>query len=111
MEPSDLIALLLGCRRRVLSCRGRLAVEFGDDLDAGAGADAGGAGVEHGGGIGKRADAAGGLDAGAISSRSGQQGDVIDSGAAGGEAGAGLEEVGAGGQCELGGAKLLLEGE
>ena len=40
--------------------------QLGEDLDAGAGSDAVGAGVEHGGGVGERANAAGGFDAGAV---------------------------------------------
>ncbi len=88
-----------------------LAGELGEDLDAGAGADAGGSGVEHGGGVGERADAAGGLDAGAGAGYAAKQGDVVGGGAAGGEAGGGFEEVGAGGEGEVGGAEFFFEGE
>ncbi len=43
--------------------------------------------MEHGGGVGERADASGGFDAGTGSGHSAEQGDVVDGGAAGGEAG------------------------
>jgi hypothetical protein len=93
-------------------CRcGGLTGQFGEDFDAGAGADAGGAGVEHGGGVGEGADAAGGFDAGTMSGYSAEQGDVVRGGAAGGETGAGLEEVGSGGESDLGGAEFFFEGE
>jgi hypothetical protein len=67
--------------------------------------------VEHGGGVGEVADAAGGFDAGAGSGYSAEEGDVVCGGSAGGEAGAGLEEVGSGGESDLGGAEFFFEGE
>ena len=90
---------------------GVLTFEFGDDLDASAGADARGACPEHRGGVGQGADAAGCFDSGSASGYAAQQGDVVCRSPAGGEAGAGLEEVGAGAEGELGGAELLFEGE
>jgi hypothetical protein len=90
---------------------GGLAGEFGDDLDAGAGSDAGGSGAEHGGGVGEGADAAGGFDAGALAGYAAKQGNVVGGGSAGGEAGAGFEEVGSGGESDLGGAEFFFEAE
>ena len=67
--------------------------------------------MEHGGGIGERADAAGGFDACAVAGYAAEEGDVVGGGSAGGEAGAGFEEVGAGGESDLGGAEFFFEGE
>jgi len=67
--------------------------------------------VEHGGGVGERADAAGGFDSGAVSGYAAKEGDVVGGRSAGGEAGAGFEEVGTGGERDLGGAEFLFEGE
>jgi len=88
-----------------------VACQFGYDLDAGAGTDPGSTGVEHGGGVGEGANAAGGFDPGASAGYAAKQADVVGGGAAGGEAGAGFEEVGSGGEGELGGAEFLFEGE
>ena len=65
-------------------------------LDAGGGADAGGAGVQHCGGIGQGSDSAGGFYAGEGADYAAHQGDVVDGGPAGGEACGGFDEVCAG---------------
>ena len=85
--------------------------EFGYDFDAGAGADAGGSGLEHGGGVGEGADATGGFDSCSAAGYTAEEGDVVCVGSAGREAGAGFEEVGAGGESDFGGAEFFFEGE
>jgi hypothetical protein len=88
-----------------------VAGQLGDDLDAGAGADPGGSGLQHGGGVGEGANAARGLDAGTMARYAAEQSDVVGGGSSGGEAGAGFEEVGARAEREFGGAKFFFEGE
>ena len=67
--------------------------------------------MEHGSGVGKGADAARGLDPGAVPGNAAEKGDVVGGGSAGGEACAGLQEVGTGAEGEFGGAKLFFKGK
>jgi len=89
----------------------QLGAEFGEDLGAGAGAYAGGAGLDHFLQVSEGADAAGSFYADVRPYYGAHEGDVFDSCARGAEAGAGFYEVGADGGGQAAGADFFFFGE
>src|ERR1700733_11897743 len=85
--------------------------DFLKDSGAGAGADAGGSGLDHFLEVVERADAARGFYADVRAYYGAHESDVFDGGAGGAEAGAGFYEVGAGGGGETAGADFFFFGE
>src|ERR1017187_1466964 len=79
-----------------------------DNLDAGAGADPGGAGGGHGLDVLEGANAATGFHPDVGTHRGAHQSDVVDGGAGGGKAGRSLDEIGARRLTNLAGDGLLI---
>src|SRR5574340_208324 len=90
------VLITLGGSRCGLRYCGGCLVLLGalDDLDAGAGADARGSGLDHGLGILVGAHAARGFDAHFGTDHAAHQLHIVDGGAAGGEAGGGFDKIG-----------------